>query len=96
MNVLELAQQIYNDQQRLKAKQLNDYVVAPIYELDEIQFTVCRFVDVTMGDYSYMKFDKDCKFIGFHGYNKLDKNESDWLLNDLADALKQYLAQEVE
>jgi hypothetical protein len=98
MNVLELSQQIYNDQQRLQAKQIKGYAIYPLYHYDGIRFSV----SVADGNYDYenpkyMVFNADCELINHVGFTGL---LDDKLTNvphvEFAKALKQYLAQEVE
>lgn len=94
MKVLELAQQIYNDQKRLQSKQLDGYVICPLYHYEQLTFSVSVFD----GNYEpenpkYMRFDANCNLISSVGF----QSESiDFEERMLSDALEQYLAQEVE
>jgi hypothetical protein len=92
MNVLEISQQIYNDQQRLQAKQIKGYAICPLYHYQQIRFTVA----LSDGNYDpespkYMVFNADCELINYVGFTGLHVPHVEF-----AKALKQYLSQEVE
>ena len=93
MKVLELAQQIYNDQERLKPKQINGYSICPIYHYEDLRFTVNRSQNFDPQIPEYMAFNADCELIISVGF----QSESiDFEERMLKDALKKYLAQEVK
>ena len=92
MKVLELAQQIYNDQQRLQAKQIKGDAICPLYHYEQLTFSV----SIDDGNYDpespkYMRFDADFELINYVGFTG-----SHVPYVEFAKALKQYLAQEVE
>jgi len=96
MNVLELSQQIYNDQQRLKANHIKGYAICPLYHYEQLTFSVSipdGNYDPENPKYMYMIFNVDCELINHVG---IQSESIDYEESMFSSALKQYLAQEVE
>jgi len=92
MNVLELAQQMYNDQKLLQAKRIDGYAICPLYHYEQLTFSVSVFdgnYDAT--NPKFMIFDANCVWIDCVGFTGLHVPHVEF-----ADALKQYLAQDVK